>query len=210
MSGFEDATLVEELIRGEIPFAVVGREMPSLDINVVSIDNFLGGYIATSHLIQKGHKNIGIIGMNVWSNRERYKGYVKALSENGLSYQKDTIYAKETSIESGKEVAKKLLALSDRPTAIFACNDLLAVGTLEAARETGLKVPGNLSIIGFDDTVWAQSSYPKLTTVAQPIEQMGKKVVDILVQQIEEQKSDKQQVILKPKLVVRESTASTV
>jgi LacI family transcriptional regulator len=206
MSGFEDISPVEELIRRDVPFAIVGREVPSLDVNIVSIDNFLGGYLATSYLIQKGHKNIGIIGMNVWSNRERYKGYVQALSENGLSYSKDIMYAEESSIESGKEIAKKLLNSTQRPTAIFACFDVLAVGTLEAAREIGLNVPEDISIIGFDDTVWAQTSYPKLTTVAQPIEEIGEIAMDLLVQDIEKKKTEKQKIILKPKLVIRKST----
>ncbi|WP_416435126.1 LacI family DNA-binding transcriptional regulator [Priestia megaterium] len=206
MSGFEDISLVKALVLQDVPFVVVGRDIPSLDVNVVSIDNFLGGYLATSHLIEQGHTNIGFVGLDVWSNRERYKGYIKALSENGINVCENTVYAKETSIISGRKITAKLFDSQQNLTAIFACNDLLAVGVLEEARAKGKEVPKDLSIVGFDDTVWAQTSYPKLTTIAQPTDKIGKKVMDLLVLQIEDKINRKQQIILKPELILREST----
>ncbi|MDF2684092.1 MAG: LacI family transcriptional regulator [Brevibacillus sp.] len=205
-SGFENHKSAKELIHQNFPIAVVAREIPSLEVDTVSIDNFLGGYQAASHLIELGHKRIAIIARDVWSNRERIRGYKQALDEANLEFDPQMEFVKDSAVESGKELAGKLLDSSTTPTAIFACNDSLAIGVIQAARQRGLSVPKNLSVVGFDDTIWAKISDPPLTTIAQPIREMGYGVMDLLIQEIKGQKHMKQRLILLPKLVERETT----
>ncbi|MFM1653660.1 LacI family DNA-binding transcriptional regulator [Brevibacillus sp. B_LB10_24] len=206
-SGFENIDAVKELIKQKVPLAILAREIPSLEVDTVAIDDCLGGYQAASHLIGLGHKKIAIIARDLWSNRERMRGYRLALDEAGISYGKEVEYVRESNVESGKQLAEKLLRSEDPPTAIFACNDLLAVGAIQAARERGMSVPADLSIVGFDNTVWASAIDPPLTTVAQPIRDMGTQVMNLLVQEINGQKKYKQRIMLLPELVVRGSTA---
>ncbi|MED4779671.1 LacI family DNA-binding transcriptional regulator [Brevibacillus choshinensis] len=205
-SGFENHKSAKELIRQNFPIAVVAREIPSLEVDTVSIDNFLGGYQAASHLIGLGHKRIAIIARDVWSNRERIRGYKQALEEANLEFDPQMEFVTDSAVESGKELAGKLLDSSAPPSAIFACNDSLAIGVIQAARQRGMSVPKDLSVIGFDDTIWAKISDPPLTTIAQPIREMGYGVMDLLIQEIKGQKHVKQRLILLPKLVERETT----
>ncbi|RXT02376.1 LacI family DNA-binding transcriptional regulator [Ammoniphilus sp. CFH 90114] len=205
-SGFENIQLVKELMEEKTPLAIVAREMPALEVDTVSVDNFLGGYLAASHLINLGHKEIAIITRDVWSNRERLRGYRQALLEAGIPFEEKIDVVEETSVECGRKMAGKFLSSARRPTAIFACSDSLAIGVFHAAREFGLKIPNDLSVIGFDDTPWAGASFPSMTTIAQPIREMGLAVTDLLVKAIKGEKETKQRLILLPKLIAREST----
>ena len=120
------------------------------------------------------------------------------------------ILVSDSTVESGRQLAGKLLDVNDRPTAIFACNDLLAVGVIQAAREREFSIPDELSVVGFDNTILAMSTNPPLTSVAQPISLMGTRVMDLLVQKIEGQKRLKQREVLLPELVIRSSTKSPI
>ncbi|MDA5110442.1 substrate-binding domain-containing protein, partial [Brevibacillus thermoruber] len=205
-SGFENTSMVKELLKKKVPTAVIAREMPQIEVDTVSIDNFLGGYLATSHLVGLGHKKIAIIARDLWSNRERMRGYRQALLEADLSFGKDVEYVTASTVDSGRELAEKLLDSTDPPTAIFACNDLLAIGAIQAAKQLGFRVPQDVSVVGFDNTVWASVSDPPLTTVSQPFREMGREVMDLLVQEIEGKKKGKKRIVLLPELIVRQST----
>jgi DNA-binding LacI/PurR family transcriptional regulator len=205
-SGFEDLKKVKDL-KEEIPVTIVARDFPTFPVNAVAVDDFMGGYQATSYLINLGHKNIGIIARDVWSNRERIRGYKQALEENGLKMPSHFEYAQETNINCGKIIANKYLNSDNVPTAIFACNDLLSIGAIQAAREKGFLVPEQLSVVGFDNTMIATVVDPPLTTIAQPIDIMGREVMELMVGMIEGKKKDKVRVTLMPELVERKSTA---
>jgi DNA-binding LacI/PurR family transcriptional regulator len=205
-SGFEDLEKVEELMKEEIPVSIVARDFPMFPVNAVAIDDFMGGYEATSYLMNLGHKHIGIIARDVWSNRERVRGYKQALKENNLNAS-FLEYAQETNIKWGKRIANQYLNSDRVPTAIFACNDLLTIGAIQAAKENGILVPEQLSVIGFDDTMIATVVDPPLTTMAQPIQIMGREIMDLMIGMIEGKKKEIKRVTLMPKLVVRKSTS---
>lgn len=206
-SGFEDTTEVEKLIQEKFPVAIVARDSFSPQVNSVTIDNFHGGYEAASYLIRLGHTRIAMIARNVWSNRERLRGYRQALNDHNLEECVPFEFTKESDIESGKKVAENYLRSKTRPTAIFAGNDLLAIGAIQTAREMGIKVPDQLSVVGFDNTAIATLVNPRLTTMAQPIKMIGQEVMDLMVEEIEKNGQNKKKIVLSPELVVRESTA---
>lgn len=206
-SGFEDLKKVEDLMKEDIPVAVVARDFPMFPVNAVAIDDFMGGYQATSYLINLGHKNIGIIARDVWSNRERIRGYKQALEDNNLNVPSYFEYAEETNIICGKKIAHNYLNNNNPPTAIFTCNDLLTIGAIKAAKENGILVPEQLSLVGFDNTMIATITDPPLTTIGQPIDVMGREVMDLMVGMIEHNKQDKIRITLIPELVERNSTS---
>ena len=205
-SGFESLEKVEELMKEDIPVAIVARDFPMFSVNAVALDDFMGGYQAATYLIELGHENIGVIARDVWSNRERIRGFKQALEENELEFSTDFEFVRNSSMEAGKSIAQKYLKSSNSPSAIFACNDLLAAGTLQAAKENEVSVPQELSVIGFDNTIIARIVEPPLTTISQPIESMGKQVMDLMVSIIQGEKDEKVRLTLLPSIVEREST----
>jgi len=207
-TGVRNDEFLKELIDQNVPVALVAREMSVLATSTVLVDDFAGGYNATRHLIDLGHKRIAVIAesMSVSSSKERVRGYRHALEEAGLDYAEELVAASDFSIESGRETAQAILRQAERPTAIFACNDLLAIGAMQAAKELGIRVPEELSVVGFDNTILASITDPPMTTVAQPIRAMGHQVVDLIVSEINETSTVKQRVVLLPELIVRQST----
>jgi DNA-binding LacI/PurR family transcriptional regulator len=207
-TGVRNDAFLKELIVQNVPIALVAREMSVLAASTVLVDDFAGGYSATSHLIELGHKRIAIISenINVTSSKERVRGYRHALEEAGILFDEELVIVSDFSVETGKKVALKLLDWPTRPTAIFACNDLLAIGAMQAAKERKINVPDQLSIVGFDNTILATITDPPMTTIAQPIQEMGHQVVNLITQEINSEKSVKQRVVLLPELIVRGST----
>jgi LacI family transcriptional regulator len=211
-SGFENLEPVEELINEEFPVSIVARDFPMFSVNAVAIDDFTGGYIAASHLIDLGHKNIGVIALDLWSNRERVRGFKYALEEKGIEFRRDFQLIQniqQNYIESGKAVIENYIKSNDIPTAIFACNDLLAIGAIKGAKENNLDVPNDISVIGFDNTIIATIVDPPLTTIAQPFEKMGQEVMDLMVSIIKGERNEPIRLTLTPTLVERKSTKST-
>ncbi|YCA45546.1 LacI family transcriptional regulator [Bacillus sp. JZ8] len=207
-SAFRSTVLLQETIDRGIPSVLIASEIPQLSINTVTVDDYKGGYLATSHLLDLGHKDIAIISENVRSNEPRLAAYKDSMREAGIDVKPEYIMKTEATIQKGYECAKKLLLLDEKPTAIFACNDLLAAGVIQAAKELELDLPRELSVVGFDNTVLSTTTAPMLTTVSQPIKQMGAKVVDLLRQEMEESKGYKERLLMAPELIVRQSTAS--
>jgi len=205
-SGFEDTSEVEKLIQENFPVTIVARDFPLSEVNSVSIDDFQGGYEATSYLIKLGHERIAIVARDVWSNRERMRGYKKALEDHNLGEYTPFEFAQETNVESGRKLALKYLSSPTPPTAIFACNDLLAIGVIQTARELNLHVPDDISVVGFDNTIIATLVDPELTTMAQPIKTMGHEVMDLMVEVIKKERLNKRRIVLSPNLVIRRST----
>ncbi len=207
-SAFRSTVLLKETIDRGIPSVLIASEIPQLSINTVTVDDYKGGYLATSHLLDLGHKDIAIISENVRSNEPRLAAYKDSMREAGIDVKPEYIMKTEATIQKGYECAKKLLLLDEKPTAIFACNDLLAAGVIQAAKELELDLPRELSVVGFDNTVLSTTTAPMLTTISQPIKQMGAKVVDLLRQEMEESKGHKERLLMAPELIVRQSTAS--
>ncbi|GGK30004.1 hypothetical protein GCM10010965_23570 [Caldalkalibacillus thermarum] len=141
-----------------------------------------------------------------WSSKERIRGYREALEAAEIGFDEDLVFISNSTIEAGKRVAGELLDAGPHPTAIFALNDVLAIGTIKAVRERGLKIPEDIAIVGFDDTILATIVDPPLTTVAQPIRDMGYQAMDLLIEKIEGQENTTKRIILSPQLMIRQTT----
>ncbi|MBO8163515.1 MAG: LacI family DNA-binding transcriptional regulator [Brevibacillus sp.] len=201
-------TLLNELLQEQFPVALIAQDIPELVIDVVTVDDFLGGYQATSHLVSLGHTKIAFLMGNSGRTSDKYRlqAYRQVLEENRLPFDERLVVETDYSMEAGKRAALEILASPQRPTAIFAGFDLIAIGVYQAAKELGLRIPDDLSVVGFDNTILATIVDPPLTTIAQPIDEMGRQVMDLLVREIEGSKSTKQRVILPPELIIRNST----
>lgn len=191
---------------------VVIDPLNPLDDEVVSVGstNFTGGLQATKHLLGLGHRRIAYAGGPPVSgaSRERLQGYLSALSDDGIAADPALVLEEGFTFLAGLEMATTLLGLPERPTAIFAGCDASALGVLEAARRHSLRVPEDLSVVGYDDTYSALSTAPPLTTVRQPIIDMGRVALRTLLQQSRGERPDSHHIQLATQLVIRESTAA--
>ena len=179
------------------------------DFMSVGSNNFAGGYSAGSHLLSLGHRSFGLIrGPEAASfARERAFGFLAALSEADVAMPDDMIIGAPFDYEGGLRAGRAMLSRPDRPTAIAANCDASAIGVIEAARELDLRVPTDVSVVGFDDTKLAQWSTPQLTTVSQQLTDIARVALHMMGRMIEGQEPDSPHVQLATKLVVRSSTA---
>lgn len=203
----------EELVRLRdrgFPFVVVDprTELPR-DVASVSAAHFAGARRLMAHLVELGHRRIGVIGgPGDWlASDGRLAGYAAALSDVGVLPSPQLLrHVDEPTTEQGHRAARELLALPERPTALVAFNDKMAVGALRAARELGLEVPRDVSVAGFDDLDLSRATRPELTTVRQPLLEMGRMAVTLLERLLERHELEALHVELATELVVREST----
>jgi LacI family transcriptional regulator len=205
----ESADELRMLQRQGFPFVVVDpREQPPDGIPCVAAMHAAGAKAATEHLLELGHRRIGALaGTEGWyATDERLLGFRAALAGKGILLDPDLVVYSDWRTPRGTEAAEQLLSLPDPPTAIFGFNDNVAIGVLNAARERGLSVPGDLSVVGFDDTAQASIVTPQLTSVSQPLAEMGRMGVSLLIRILEGQRVDALRMELSTKLVIREST----
>jgi LacI family transcriptional regulator len=185
------------------PINPVDPSLPS-----VGATNWQGGMGAAQHLLELGHRRIGMIrGYECLVDDARYHGYVAALSGCGIAVDESLIRRGDFRFGPSVEAAEEILNSARPPTAFFAANDLAALGVIEAARRMGLGVPRDLGVVGFDDSVYASASSPQLTTVRQPFVQMGEVAYQLLSDQIDGRDPASIRVELAATLVVRDSTA---
>jgi len=207
-SGSRLVTLVRSL---KIPAVAIDPEgTEGLDIPSVSPASFSGALAAVGHLLSQGHRRIGIITGRKHSpghGRARYAAYAAALHEAGLPVLPELVRDGDFSIESGMRLGADLLDLPERPTAIFTGSDLQALGVMNAAAQRSLQVPGDLSIVGFDDIAQAALTSPPLTTVRQPLAQLATMAVGMLIEQQEGQGAVPAALEVATELVVRGTTA---
>jgi LacI family transcriptional regulator len=202
------AAYLNELREHNYPYVLIDQTDVAENSSVVESTNWQGAYDATHYLIQLGHTRIAFIKGSsvVRSATDRLQGYKAALADHNIPVREDVVIEGDYQQHTGYETTRKLLQSAElRPTAIFASNDLAAFGAMDAAREYGLRIPDDISIIGFDDIPQASFVYPKLTTVRQPLEQMGQTAVKMLLQQIEDQSRPPQRIALKTQLIIRDS-----
>jgi LacI family transcriptional regulator len=193
----------------EFPFVVVDPRTPlPRDIAAVSAAHFAGARSVTSHLTALGHRRIGLIaGPQNWlASQSRQAGHSSALADVGVLPDPASTRSGEATTAFGHQAAAELLDLPDRPTALICFNDKTAVGALAAARQRGLRVPHDLSIAGFDDIDLAAATTPALTTVRQPLQEMGRMAVSLLIRLLEHHRLDALHVELATELVIRDST----
>ena len=206
----ESAEELLTLQRQGFPFVVVDpREPPPDGIACVAAMHASGAKQAAEHLLALGHRRIGAIaGTPGWyATEERLAGFRAALAGAGILLDPELVVYSDWRIPRGTEAARELLSLPDPPTAIFGFNDNVAIGALHAARERGLSVPDDLSVVGFDDTEQAVIVTPRLTSVRQPLAELGRMGVSLLIRLNDGQRVDALRVELATQLVVRESTA---
>ena len=193
----------------EIPLVILDRNIHNLKAPSVVGDNFSGGYMATEHLISLGHRRIGCIArpVRLSHSQERVKGYTKALEDHGLPLDEKLIAPGGYRFENGSQAIDRLLSLEDPPTAVFAYNDIMAIGALRRLKEKGYRVPEDFSVVGFDDIPESSFTCPALTTIRQPKLEMGRKAADFLLDLIDgKQLGNAVQSMFEVVLVVRETT----
>ncbi|MGQ9907356.1 MAG: LacI family DNA-binding transcriptional regulator [Candidatus Flexifilum sp.] len=193
-----------------IPTVVIDRVPDGYTGPSCALNNFQVGLLATRHLCELGHRRIAHLAgpLTVRGARERAEGYRQALHEFGLTYERVDQSSTAWNCEDGYRQMRSLLAEGDPPTAIFAGNDLLAIGAMHALDEAGLSCPDDLSIVGVDDIEVGAYIQPTLTTVRQPLREMARAGIDLLLDLIHQRHEGPTQVTLEPTLIVRHSTAA--
>jgi LacI family transcriptional regulator len=206
----ESSEELERFLDQGYRFVVVDPRLP-LDERIPSVSaaHTSGAHLAMGHLLELGHRRIAAItGPRGWvATEDRRRGYHAALAAAGILPPPELEVASDFEIGGGVEAAGALLDLPEPPTAIFAFNDNIAIGTIQAARARGIRVPEDLSVVGFDDIEHATIVTPALTTVRQPLAEMGRTAVSLLIRLLERQRFETLHLELATRLVVRDSTA---
>lgn len=208
-----DNDLAKQLNGLRVPTVLVDREIANPVCDLVETAHMQGGLLAVRHLLSLGHKRIACIGgpVGVMPSEQRIEGWRMALAEAGATpdiAKADTLlWRGGFTSQGGYEAMHAILRTEQKPSAVFVCNDLMAIGALRAAHESGVRVPDELSIVGFDDIELSAYTSPALTTVAQPKERIGALAVDMLLERVGGKRRDARKVVLQPELCVRASTA---
>jgi len=200
---------IQTLQAGYMPVVVVDRQVPDAAVDSVLTDNARGGWLATCHLLDLGHRRIGCITgpSDVTPSAERITGYRQALEKNGVPVDETLVVRGDFQYESGYQATRQLLSTDDSVTAIFACNDLMAIGAIYAGVERGRQVPADLSVVGFDDVRLASFAHPALTTVAQPKYEIGVVAATMLLERMQDLDVPPRRRVLDTELLIRQSTA---
>lgn len=207
-----DSLHIADLTRRQLPFILIGSRSEDPEVYYVTSDNFGGGYKATSLLLDLGHRRIGhLTARHHASNAEdRLAGYRSALEERGAPFDESLVAPCERNVEGGHSGTATLLGQPMRPTAIFAYNDLQAIGAIRAARELGLRVPDDLAVVGYDDIDLAAFSEVPLTTMSQPAYELGRVAASKLFGLMEDTEDTAdaaaRQIVLPVELVLRRSS----
>lgn len=197
---------IRELHAGGIPIVLLGRTVDDAAIDRVSTDTYTGSRAAMEHLIALGHRHIAYIGGISPVASSRRRAYLDALAAAGIAFEPSLLAETTLDRAGGRTTMVALLHAPQPPTAIFTVNDVVALGALETALNHGLRVPDDLSVIGFDDIFLASQSQPPLSTVAQPKLLLGRTAAQLLIERIEQTTLDQRDVRLPCELVHRRST----
>jgi DNA-binding LacI/PurR family transcriptional regulator len=204
----EDDLQLKKMVSDGLPVVCVDRGLSNTEVDLVLVNNERGAYLAVDHLIKRGYKRIAYIaGMqSIPSSRYREMGYKKALEDNGMTFDETLVRFGNSKHQSGVELCRELLSLPEPPDAVFTGNNLITLGALETIHSQGLKIPGDIAIVGFDDMYWASSLNPPLTAVRQPAIEIGRRAGELLIQRISDTKRAPIQMLLNVELIERSST----
>lgn len=203
----DDQAIIDHIANKGIPQVVLNRPVETSGVLNVLSDEEQGAFLAASYLIELGHKRIALIEgrKGFKSAQNRKDGFERAMKHYQITvppaYRMPGLY----DLESGHKAMQQFLTLGERPTAVFCCNDEMALGAMKAVSEAGMSVPNDISVVGFDDTVFAAYVTPALTTVRRPIEQISREGALRLLGNIENKQHETEQLLLKTELIVRES-----
>lgn len=204
-SNIREKSFIASLLEKEIPFVLVERSYSDPKVNCIWVDNVRGGYLATKHLIDKGHRRIAHIAGNLYYQvaLDRVEGYKRALEESGIGFSEELVVVGNFVTEDGYRATKEVLNLGC--TAIFAANDAMAYGALQAIAEEGLRVPDDIAVIGFDDLEFSSLTNPPLTTVRQPRYEMGRRSLEVLTSILRGKQEGGVKICFQPEIVERRS-----
>jgi len=197
---------LKRLVKEDIPLVVINRQIEDLDVNCVSVNNFKGAYEATEFLIHHGHKRVAHLAgdLRVKCAQDRVEGYKSALDKNGVEIYKEYIKTTNFSRKEARMKLEELFSLKNPPTAVFCCSDEIASEVLNFAEEKKIKVPKELSVVGFDDNPHCLYGNLMLTTVRQPLKAMVQQAVKILEDNVESKKAV-QRVVLDTEFIIRDT-----
>lgn len=206
----EDSRHILSLIQQGVPLVTTAYWLPGEKLTVVDVDNVDGGLQATECLIKRGHRRIGMItGPAGWKSvNDRTEGYKLALSKAGIPFDASLVEYGDWSYQSGYEAMQRLLAKAPQITALFAQNDQMAIGAMRALREAGRRIPDDVALVGYDDIPAAAYCDPPLTTIRQPMQQVGKVATHLLIELINDPDAERKEVLLKTELIRRGTCGS--
>lgn len=198
---------LELLLKQKIPTVAIDREINLPSVDNVLIDNVQGSYEAMAHILKNGHQKVGIIcgPQNTTPGYERFLGYQKAMKEFGLELDEKLIYYGDFKDSSGSKAVKHFFELTERPTAIFSCNNLMTIGAIKELRALNWSLGSEVSFVGFDDIEIATFIQPSLTVVKRQMYELGEIAFDLLHEKIYSNRLDSKKVMLTPSLEIRQS-----
>lgn len=206
-----DADALPSVQASGTPVVLVDREIAGFDADTVLVDNVGGARLGVGHLIEEGYQRIAIIAgpQDLTPGRRRLQGYHSAHRDAGLQSQPELVKIGTFKRDSGYQLTHELLDSPEPPDAIFASNNLMALGSLRALHERGVRIPDTVALISFDDMPWAEDLNPPLTVIAQPSYEMGQQAVESLLQRIRYPAASYRTVILQPQLIIRQSSSKS-
>jgi LacI family transcriptional regulator len=208
--------LVKHLTKKHPLIVVIERDYGIPEIATVVVDAIKGGYLATKHLLDLGYNKIGIITGPLEDDDfyqgsfGRYEGYKKALQDYNISFNPSMVKQADFSLKGGYQATKEFLKNDSQIQAIFAFNDLMAIGAMEAIKEKGLQIPEDIAVVGYDDIPEASYVFPALTTIRLPKAQLGKTAVEILLNYFKEKQQFSLKKVLPTELVIRQSCGASL
>jgi len=191
-----------------LPFVLINRDDPALRANCISLDNEEGGYLATRSLLERGHRKIGYIsGPRGWGDSEgRLAGHRRALREFGIAFEQRLLFEGNYQESGGRRGTTALLEAESELTAIVCANDEMAAAAMDVIREAGYSIPGDISVVGFDNVPWARFLYPQLTTVDYPVDRIGRMAARWVLQNVYGETGIDVQYQFEPHLIERGSS----
>lgn len=206
----DDAQVAACCAQLRLPLVLVDREIDGIDADLAEVDHQAGGELATAYLLGLGHARVACIGgpAELRPSRQREAGWRRALAAVGVRPRADELVRGDFTPQGGASALQRLLAAPKPPSAVFVCNDLMAIGALHAAHAAGLAVPRDLSLVGFDDIELAAFTIPSLSTVAQPTEEIGTGATGLLLGRLHAGTRGAQRLVLQPELRARGSSAA--
>ncbi|HOX09779.1 MAG TPA: LacI family DNA-binding transcriptional regulator [Candidatus Omnitrophota bacterium] len=198
---------IQDLRDNGIYFSFLTKYLGKEKVNSVCVDNYEGVRLALEYLASQGHKRVGFIAGNPNSadGPERFQAYKSLSKKFGFDQDEELIAQGDFTFESGEREMPKLLALKKRPSVVFAASDYMAIGAMRVIKEQGLSIPKDIAVMGFDNTLEAAYVEPGLTTVRQPLQEMGEKAVDLAIRSMNDENFEPQTLAIKPELIKRQS-----
>jgi LacI family transcriptional regulator len=192
-----------------IPLVFFDRVVPEIETNKIVVDDFMGAFRITQHLIDQGYQRIGHMAgpQNLTTYQDRKKGYMEALAKNGVAYDDSLVVTNSLTLEDGEKAAQYFMGLPDPPDALFCSNDTTALSAMIYVRDKGIRIPEDFGIVGFSNEPFSRVVTPSISTIAQPAFLMGQKAAELILNQIEHKEKTFKTLVLPSEMILRESSA---